>query len=97
MFSYTRKFGACNFDAVHVEFWLDLHAPVHIESVLLLEGLAMIFLVRNAHESFSEAGKSTRLNQKNQQNPHRIVENEIIKKIEFLASFILGGALSRVF
>ena len=34
-FLYTRKFGACSFDAVHVYRILTLHAPVHVESSVI--------------------------------------------------------------
>ena len=43
---------------------------------------------------FQKQGK-IHLNQKKQQNPHKIAE--IMNKTGFLASFILGGVLSSVF
>ena len=61
-----------------------------------LKGLTMIFFWSGApmNPSFQRQG-NIHINQKKQQNPCKIAE--IMKKTGFLASFIIGGALSSVF
>ena len=54
----------------------------------------ILFWSETPMSPFQKQGK-IHINQKKQQNPCKIAE--IMKKMGFLASFILGGALSSVF
>ena len=92
------------FLVVHIALFNMKQGKTVLSSTQRLIALVTESVVKGTGDDFSWSGTPVNhfqkqgkihINQKKQQNPHEIAE--IMKKEDFLATFILGGTLSSIF